>query len=91
MVEKRKEVAGVGREVAGPEYEFKIGDYVRHVSYCKDVHDDWAGLVTAREVYENQAGSSNWYYVRWIEPGGQVHNDPVRIGEMELERLTDGQ
>ena len=72
-------------------YEFELGQVVRHSMYCKAVHDDWAGCVTAREQYENQAGASNWYYVRWIEPSGCAMPEVVRIGEMELERFVDGE
>lgn len=64
-------------------FRFDVGTTVLYKTHSRD-HAGWLGIVTGREFYEDQDGSGNWYYIRWIDPDGKVNGDKMRLAEDEL-------
>lgn len=48
------------------------------------MHDAWRGYIIAREIYQAQSGPSEFVYVRWIKPDGELVSEPDRLHISEV-------
>lgn len=56
-----------------------IGKRVVHVGHDKG-HEGWLGFVEGAEVYYSITGQeSEWCYVRWMHPNGQIDDQCQRL------------
>ena len=66
------------------EWQHEIGSIVQY-KWGSD-RNHWAGVVVARETYEDFCpGVHLYYHVRWINPDGSPESSVARIHEKEVE------
>lgn len=64
-------------------WTFHIGESVVLARRVK-MHDAWRGYIIAREIYQAQSGPSEFVYVRWIKPDGELVSEPDRLHISEV-------
>lgn len=67
---------------------YEIAQLVVHATHTRH-HHGWIGYVAGRELYQDQDGGGNWYYIRWMEPDGKVCSEKMRMCEAELKLYVE--
>lgn len=65
------------------DFKYERGDRVVHAMHSAGTAG-FIGMVVAMEFYETGAGTSIWYYVRWMEPHGKLDSEPMKMSTDEI-------
>lgn len=64
----------------------KLGQIVRYaVPVAKGEQHFARGRVIAREQYDDEAATREWWYVRWYNSDGKPDAEPMKHARAELE------
>lgn len=66
-----------------PNWKFAIGDLVTHLASSPD-HDTQRGIVECRAVTEDSGGCVVEYWVRWVQPSGELDSSLMKLPEWLL-------
>lgn len=66
------------------DFKFSLGQRVRHILYDAS-HDTYIGIVIERQWIETPGQACARYYIRFIDPKGNIDASPTLLAETELE------
>ena len=65
-------------------FEFSLHAKVRHRLYHPE-HDRYVGMVIERQWRESPGQAAAFYFIRFIDPHGEIDANPTLLSESELE------
>ncbi len=67
-------------------HALKLGQIVRYAAPAANGEHHFArGRVVAREQFDDEAASREWWYVRWYDANGKPDGEPMKHARAELE------